>query len=187
MHRGKQPQGSRTAIVVLGMHRSGSSFLSRSLNLVGAALPQTLIGASDHNSVGHYESQAVKTINDRILSACRSSWNDWRPVAFDTLSGADRAALVGEARDVVIAEFGAAPLFVLKDPRICRLMPFWDEVLGSLDIAVRPILGLRNPIEVAASLEARDGFAPDYSHFMWLRHMLDAEADSRGRARADQL
>jgi hypothetical protein len=57
-------------------------------------------------------------------------------------------------------------------------------VLASLDIAVRPILGLRNPIEVAASLEARDGFVPDYSHFMWLRHMLDAEAASRGRARA---
>lgn len=84
-----------------------------------------------------------------------------------------------EALDVLEQEFGASPLFVLKDPRICRLVPFWRDVLTEAGARPVAILPFRNPLEVAASLHRRNGFKPAFGHLLWLRHALEAEAASR--------
>jgi hypothetical protein len=72
---------------------------------------------------------------------------------------------------------------VLKDPRICRILPLWRQILEEMGIDVRIVLPLRNPLEVADSLLARNGFSRDRGVFLWLRHVLDAEQYSRGAVR----
>ena len=176
-------QVSRRAFVLIGMHRSGTSALTRVLSLLGAGLPKTLIGAAPGNEAGHWESRAVCELNDRILRAAGSAWYDWRAIDPHFFASPQAAELRAEAKATLADEFGDSVLFVLKDPRICRLYPFWQEVLTDAGVEPLPVIPLRSPLEVAASLEARDGMLPALGMLVWLRHVLDAERFSRGGQR----
>ena len=72
-----------------------------------------------------------------------------------------------------------APLLVIKDPRTCRLMKFWLELLGRMKIEPIVLFITRNPLEVAFSLKERDGIPLEQSMLLWLRHVLEAEYYSR--------
>ena len=177
---------NKVAILVAGMHRSGTSALTRVLNIAGCDLPKTLMNPQRYtgNVGGFWESQAIMDLNQEILASAGSSWDDWRPFDQDWY----RSPLIDEfrerARELVQGEFGSSRLFVLKDPRICRLMRFWIQVIrafGALPLVVSPI---RNPLEVATSLQVRNDIDPAVGYLIWLRHTLDAEADSRGLKRA---
>jgi hypothetical protein len=165
------------------MHRSGTSALAKMLSLLGCDLPATLIPAGPGNEVGHWESRAIALFNDQLLAAAGSAWDDWLPVNprfRDTPRWPD---FLEKGRIVLRQEFADSPMFVLKDPRICRILPFWLEVLASEDVEPTIVIPVRNPIEVARSLAARDGLDEYYGLLLWLRHVLDAEAASRGRSR----
>ena len=82
------------------------------------------------------------------------------------------------------SEFGDTGLPVVKDPRMCRLMRFWAPVFGEAKWSVRALLPLRSPLEVAWSLKRRDDIGPGNGCLTWLRHVLDAEAETRRMARA---
>lgn len=174
---------ARTALIVLGMHRSGTSVLTRVLSLMGADLPASLMGPSPNNPTGYWESHVVRDFNDRLLAVIGSYWDDWRALP----EGWDRSPKVAEftdeAAELLETEFGTSGFLVLKDPRVSRLMPFWDQVLRAQGLVPRPVLSLRHPMEVAASLAQRNDFAPELSYLLWLRYMLDAERASRGQAR----
>ena len=173
----------RIGILVLGMHRAGTSLLTKVLTQLGCTPPRTLIGASENNESGYWESRPIRAFNDRLLESAGTQWDDWRAVNPDWLATPLAQDFLAEAKGLLATEFGTAPLFVLKDPRICRLVPFWSAVLTESGITSRVIFALRNPIEVAASLQARGGHPPELAHMIWLRHMLDAEAASRGQPR----
>ena len=85
-------------------------------------------------------------------------------------------------REFGLAE-GGSGRFVVKDPRICRLVPFWGAVARKAGIRPLWIHTHREPTAVAASLQHRNGMEPEYAHLLWLRHVLDAEAGTRGQAR----
>ncbi len=174
----------RIGILVLGMHRAGTSLLTQILTQLGCDAPRTLIGASENNENGYWESRPVRDFNDRLLDAAQSRWDDWQPLDLTRIDPAILTGLRTEAAGLLASEFGASPLFVLKDPRICRMVPFWADVLATAGVAPRTIITLRNPVEVAASLHARGGYPPELAHMIWLRHMLDAEAATRGQPRA---
>ena len=76
--RGAVP-ARRIAILVLGMHRSGTSAVTRVINLLGADLPSNLMPAvAGANEPGFWESMDVYRLNDEILASVGSSWDDWR-------------------------------------------------------------------------------------------------------------
>ncbi|HRO32833.1 MAG TPA: hypothetical protein PLQ03_05405 [Brevundimonas sp.] len=170
----------RTAYVVLGMHRSGTSSVAGTLALLGAAAPRTLMGPAQDNPKGFWESQVVTAFNDRLLATAGSAWDDWR--ALDATVLAD-PAWAEEAGRVLAGEFGDAPAVVLKDPRLCRFFPFWRRALETAGYAPVIVMPVRDPREVAASLNARNGMAPARGLRLWLRHVLEAERSSRGLPR----
>jgi hypothetical protein len=94
------------------------------------------------------------------------------------------AALRLRAKAALADEFGDAVLPVVKDPRMCRLMGFWAPVFEEAQWAVRAVLPLRSPLEVAQSLNRRDGLNVAWACLVWLRHVLDAEAETRAMPRA---
>ena len=61
-------RGTRQAILVLGMHRSGTSAVTRIINLLGADLPGNLMSPKDENPEGYWESQELMRLHDQILS-----------------------------------------------------------------------------------------------------------------------
>lgn len=173
----------RDAFVVLGMHRSGTSALAGTLAKLGARPPLTMGAAAADNPRGFWEPRPIAELDDEILAAAGSRWDDWRgldPVWFDT---PDVAPLHRRARDLLIGEYGAAERFVLKDPRMCRLVRFWSRVLAEAGVAPRYVLPVRMPLEVARSLAKRNGFTIGHGLRLWLRHVLDAEQATRGAPR----
>lgn len=173
----------RVAIIVLGMHRAGTSALTGVLHMLGAAVPKDLQAASEFNPKGNWESRAIMQLNDRILRAGASSWKDWTAFDADRIAPDSRSAFEAEIAEIVAAEFGSAALILVKDPRICRLAPLWLSALQRAGIEPKIIVPIRNPLECAASLRDRDKFEIQEGLMLWLRHVLDAERFTRGRDR----
>ena len=174
----------KVAILVAGMHRSGTSALTRVLNIAGCDLPKTLVSPRRGNLAGFWESQPIANLNQEILASANSFWDDLRLLDRNWYSSSVADGFRERAQEILQEEFGSSTLFVLKDPRTCRLMEFWIETVkafGARPLVVSPI---RNPLDVAASLQVRDRIRPSVGHLIWLRHALDAEADSRGLKRA---
>jgi hypothetical protein len=172
----------KTALVVLGMHRSGTSSVAGALALLGARAPQTLMRPAEDNPKGFWESEVLAGLNDRLLAAGGSTWHDWQ--RFDLPAVADALpAFRAEAADRLAAEFSEADLIVLKDPRICRLFGFWRGVLEESGYRVAVVSPIRPPAEVAASLMARNAMSRSHALRLWLRHVSDAERASRNLPR----
>jgi hypothetical protein len=173
----------RVCILVLGMHRSGTSAVVRVLNYLGCDLPKTLLGATRANESGHWESIPICRLDDRILASAGTDWNDWLELNPGWMESPKAEEFRDEALGVLEEEFGSSRLFVLKDPRICRLVPFWLDCLEQAGARTLIVFPVRNPLEVAASLEKRNGLETGLGQLLWLRHVLDAEFASRGTPR----
>ncbi len=174
----------RQVLVILGMHRSGTSALTRVLNLLGGQVPQTLMGGDESNTTGHWESTVVRALNDDVLASGGSHWQDWhafQPRWYDT---AEPDFFLPRALQVLNDEFDDAPMIVFKDPRVCRIFPFWRSVFAEAGLEPRIVLAVRHPVEVAASLDKRNGLSVIHGLLLWLRHVLEAEHASRGMVRA---
>jgi hypothetical protein len=167
------------------MHRSGTSAVTRIISLLGAELPSDLAPpAPDNNEAGFWESASLYHFNEEILASLGSRWDDWSRVDVDVLSASARMAFRSRALALLRREFGHSRLLVIKDPRLCRLMGFWLDVLNEMGAQVRCVVPLRNPLEVAESLARRDGLRPAVSQLIWLRHVIDAERGTRSLPRA---
>ena len=168
-----------TAILVAGMHRSGTSALTGALNVLGISLGEHLLAPGDDNPKGYWEHQSVVEIHERLLAALERRWDDVRPLPVGWLtSEAAQTALV-EISEMVSREFAGAPVWAVKDPRICRFLPLWIEALRTMGIRPVVLFAARTPSEVAASIAARNHWSAPVSEMLWLRHVLEAEAASR--------
>ncbi|MBS0576104.1 MAG: glycosyltransferase [Proteobacteria bacterium] len=171
-------------LLVLGMHRSGTSALTRVLNLLGAALPGDLLGGNRSNPQGHWESRRVIAIDEALLAALDRRWDDPRPLPAGWLDSPAAASARAQIAAFAAEELATAPLAIIKDPRLCLLAPLWLEVLAAQGLDVRVLVPLRDPQAVAASLQRRDGMATASAVHLWRRHLIGAEAASRGLRRA---
>ena len=174
----------RQAVVVAGMHRSGTSALTRVLASLGCALPKTLMEPNEYNTEGYWESEPLSALNDALLESAGSTWDDWEPFNTQWYSSSVAETFRDRAQRVLEDEFGDSRLFVFKDPRACRLLPFWTDALAAFDADVHVVVPIRNPLEVADSLRRRDTIDGSVGLLLWLRNVLEAEAASRALPRA---
>jgi hypothetical protein len=175
------PAASRKCVLVLGMHRSGTSALTRVLNLLGSELPKHILSANDGNEAGYWEPERLVTLHDEMLAECGSRWDDWRPFDLGALGDERFAHYKAEIARLIEQEYTDAPRLVIKDPRICRFVRLYEEVLRALDILPLYVLQLRNPLGVMKSLALRDGMTAPFASLVWLRHVLDAEKATRDK------
>ena len=175
----KKGERGRRALVVCGMHRSGTSAFTRVFSLLGAELPRKLVEPAPDNPRGYWESSAIVELNDRILSSAHSAAIDPFAIAPEWFDSEEALAFHRPARALLEREFGVSPLFVLKDPRISRLLPIWLPALEGIGAESAFVLALRNPLEVAESMRLRNGFSAGKSVMLWLRHLLEAERATR--------
>ncbi len=174
----------RKAILVLGMHRSGTSALAGMLTKIGVAGPSRPMAANEYNAKGYFESFVVCETMDRLLALAGSAWDDWRPLDLQAIPTDKLAAAKAELAAVARDEFGAAPCFVLKDPRNARAVPLWLDILRDMQVEPYAIISVRSPQAVALSLARRDRMPGDKAALLWIRHVLDAERFTRGMPRA---
>ncbi len=176
---------ARRAILVAGSHRSGTSAL------VARTEPPWLRPTQARHPAASMEQRSWLLgagggghAHDVFLGSIGSSWDDVAVLPDGAFVSAAARDLRQQLALLLHEEYGASSLFVVKDPRISRLLPLWFAVLTELQIAPAIAVTVRNPLEMAASLKARDGFTTTKSLLVWLRYTVEAEQHSRGRPRS---
>lgn len=171
------------AVLVIGMHRSGTSALSGVLTMLGVPAPAVLHAADRHNERGYFEPQAIIDFHERVFEQLGSPSNDPLPVTYDWVRSPLGQAAVDELASLLDDEFAGRAMCLFKDPRMCRLAPLWTEAVprsGRNGVAILPF---RRASEVAGSLRAKAGVPLAAGLFMWLQHVILGERFTRDMPR----
>ncbi len=139
------------AIIVLGMHRSGTSALAGALASAGFQLPRRLRGSAPSNPKGHFEPDEIVNIHDRLLAALGTNWYGLEELPASRFASAEASGFAGELVSAIAADYPGSMPFIMKDPRVCRLMPLWRGVLSQCHAKPLFVLPVRNPLDVAIS------------------------------------
>ncbi|CAB3765855.1 hypothetical protein LMG29660_05379 [Burkholderia puraquae] len=153
------------------------------METMGAEFGDNLMPAVEGvNDKGFFEDLDVNAINQEILSLAGADWHSLAPIEFGKIDEASLQAIRERATALLSKKCGSKT-FALKDPRISRLLPFWQPIFYSLDVRVVYVLAIRNPMSVGRSLEKRDGFSHDKSLLLWLMHTISALDHTKGMQR----
>jgi hypothetical protein len=163
---------SSRAIVVLGMHRNGTSLLTRGLRALDVHLGHDFYAPLPDNPTGYWEDRIIQDLNDRILDAFGLKWDSIGLIEEAQWREADLEPFRREATDHLRAHFLDHPVWGFKDPRTILLLPFWQPLFRELDVDDRYIVAVRNPLSTAGSLRHRQGMSAADAHLLWLLHMV---------------
>jgi hypothetical protein len=172
-----------TFLVVLGMHRSGTSALTGVLSRCGFSAGKQLMPANEFNAHGYYEDVRLSICLDGLLKGMGRSWYDERILPATWLVSAAAARATNELAEVMCAEFDFSQPVVLKDPRLCRLLPVLQSVWRAGGLVPQYVFSLRSPFEVISSLARRDALPAKRAALLYVAHMLDAELQTRNAPR----
>ncbi len=179
----KQAPTNRKAILVIGMHRSGTSALTRGLDVLGVNLGNRLRSPRIENQKGFWEDLDFNAINTDVLQSVGIEWHTPDRIDPTALRSSKLQPLMDRATAFLEQKFATTGLIGLKDPRASRVLPFWDEVFERSGVTVGYVIACRNPMSVAKSLSTRDGFPAIEGHVLWLEYMLCSLVYSAQRPR----
>lgn len=164
-------------IVVLGMHRSGTSAITRGLQVMGVGLGDRLLPPMEGvNPKGFLEDADLKDLNELILNALGSNWHYLAPIGPTEVDVLYKQGYFLSAVELLRKKMDAIPLFGFKDPRVAKLLPFWKEVIKHCELDASYVLAMRHPLSVIKSLSIRDGFDATKSYLLWLDHTIESLA-----------
>jgi O-antigen biosynthesis protein len=171
-------QEQSRVLLVLGMHRSGTSAATRVLNLLGANLGDNLVEPGPDNPDGFWEHAEAVRINDALLEGLGRTWYDMRemPQNWQDTEAAEQA--FAQIQTLIRQDFRPG-LWAIKDPRMCLTAPIWISALRELGYSVDCLFVVRNPREVVDSLHVRNNWVRGPLYLMWVQYLMEAEAASR--------
>lgn len=165
-------------ILLVGMHRSGTSLLGSLLPPLGVALPGDLIGADHHNPEGYFERSDITALQENLLIALGRWWPsaagaDPLPDGWLEHPASRRAAT--HLQQLLAAELRQQEgPWAIKDPRTSLLLPLWRQVAAELQLPLQLVLSVRDPAEVMVSLLQRDaattGMTASRAQHLWWHH-----------------
>jgi hypothetical protein len=169
-------------LLVLGMHRSGTSFVAGQLVRAGFAVPGTPMLGDGGTEGGFFEPREVTALNEAMLRATGAGWHDvLRPRLLDDPAAAARhCATAATLLDNLLAGPGRA---MIKDPRLCLVLPCWLDALDALGLRARLVVVVRSPVEVALSLQRRNGISLIHGQLLWARYNLELARGLMARSR----
>lgn len=177
--RSEMPPLRGKVVVLLGMHRAGTSLCAKILQRLGAALGSPLTNPGFDNPDGFQEHEIVLECHRMLLEATDADWDTIHLVnpPRDLVEGDERLAVTrNRLRDLVAEQVEAAGscVWAFKDPRTIRFLPLWRQVFAELQLQPIWIVAVRDPGSVAASLFARDGIDLAIGELLWAEHYLEA-------------
>ena len=174
----------KSILMILGMHRSGTSVATRMFNFLGADPGGDMLESGEDNPQGFWEPREIVHLHDELLEYLGYSWNDSRPLQYKWWEHEGVKKYEDKLFDLAEKSYSDVQFPLLKDPRLCRLMPVWSNVLKRLGWTGKFILVGRSPLDVASSLATRNGFSFQHSFLLWLRYVVESEMWSRDHPRA---
>lgn len=176
--------GKKRLIVVLGMHRSGTSAITRGLQVMGIDLGNHLIPAMEGvNEKGFWEDSDINAFNNELLNSFGSDWHHVAPIKSSDIETLLKSCYFTRAVELLRQKVDKNTIFGFKDPRVAKLLPFWKEVFTYCQFDTRCILVIRHPLSVTKSLNKRDSFDAEKSYLLWLGHVIESLSGSMGLQR----
>ena len=176
----KGMDAERCGLIVLGMHRSGTSAITGALRLCGAWVgeEEELTAANSENPRGFWERRDIRNICDRLLHASGADW--WKIRSFDPNAIPDDVLTEERTKfAMIVSRLDGHGTWALKEPRLCFLLPaLHDLVTNPVCIHI-----FRNPLEVARSLQLRNGFGIAAGLALWEAYNRRALATSENLPR----
>lgn len=163
------------AVLVLGMHRCGTSALTRCLGFLGADLGSDLIDPAADNPTGFWEDSRFLAINQRLTELLGEEGDRWWehlipleiPLDWDPVG-----SLLSETVEEIRRGFGSSNWWAFKDPRTLRVLPFWEEALERAGAEIVQLVAVRHPLACASSLADRNQILEDRSLLLWAGQYL---------------
>ena len=169
-------------ILVVGMHRSGTSLVARGLHAMGVNLGAR-IDTTPHpaNPHGHWEHADVWQAQERLLIRFGREWHS-SPGALPArwLEWPDTTETIERFGTLASRELAARGHWLVKDPRSSLLIPLWKEVARRTAAELRILRVWRAADEVAGSLAARNGMPRELAIRIWSDHQRSIARDTMG-------
>lgn len=146
----------KKCILIVGMHRSGTSLMAGILRIAGVDFGKRFLGYDKGNIKGHFEHIDILNANNAILSALGSSWNDAKPLPENWQCADSIAVHKNSIKKIIARDFNQSKLFGIKEPRVSILLPLYLDILNELSIEPLFVVMKRPFQEIAESLYARD-------------------------------
>jgi len=171
-------------IIVLGMHRSGTSALAGVLRMLGVNLGGHRVIRSPENPGGFWEHPDVVTLHEKLLAALNSSWHDVSPLPEKWIESASAKFVASELTAVIKRDFARFRTLGVQGSAHVQSAAALASVAGKNGSGTPFILLIRNPLEIAGALAKRDGFSQPKSLLLTLQHLVPAENLTRGCLRS---
>ena len=157
-------------LLITGMHRSGTSAVAKAAECLGYSLGDHLMGPARDNPKGFQEDLDIWQLNETAMALLGRTWDDPRETSVDpaVLQRALLPLMLARTLGDKLSRFGD---FAVKDPRICRLLPFWRDAMALCRIEPKFLLVIRHPMAVAMSLRARNGMSFGAGIDLWRVYM----------------
>ena len=155
-------------MLVLGMHRSGTSVITKALTVFDISLGKNFLPAvKGHNDKGYWEDKTFNSINMELFRLLDSNWDLVNLSKLEDFSSPKYESVKEKAKLFLIDRYVNSDVVGLKDPRACLLLSFWNGVFKDLSLNVKYVVALRHPESVAKSLVNPHGFDRCKSILLW--------------------
>jgi tetratricopeptide (TPR) repeat protein len=165
-------------IVILGMHRSGTSLCAKIVTSLGVGFGAPLEPPNPNNTEGYYEHLDVVGCHEDLFKTRKNTWDTigFAEPADATPSQSEVATTLREKlKQVVLTQLRENnSLWAFKDPRTLMFLPLWQGIFEELGVEPVWVLCVRHPKAVAASLFARNRMPLALGELSWLEHYLNA-------------
>ena len=181
-------EGKRIVVVVVGMHRCGTSVLTRGLLAMGLYLGNRLLPPSMTNPKGYWEDSDAMEINRIIMGLFDANELNLHWFTEGELRRVIPADLYARATGLVRERLSHTGVWAFKDPRTARLLPFWQTIFREMGVEDKYVIACRNPLDSAASFRDRHNLESSaqkisllWGGLLWAEHMLCAVNWTQGR------
>lgn len=158
---------ARSCVIVLGMHRSGTSAVAGVLSTIGVDFGNDLLLADSDNPRGYFENKNIVHIQNSLLNQAGYSWSS--PVDKDESIILPDVNVYEKFKSIIINDYStSSTLFGFKDPRTSMFLSGWLKVLESLNVEPKFVICFRSPHSVISSLNRRDKINPLHAELLWL-------------------
>jgi len=185
---GNGKAAGRRLVVVLGMHRCGTSLLANFLNTLGVDLGRDLMEPDRWNADGYWELQGLREVGDEILARLDRSFLSSKgvlPFADGWWRLESLQPLKQRLKDILLSQMDeSSPLWGFKDPRTASLLPLWREIFDELGLEPIYLLAIRHPQAVASSMVRRNRITSFHAQMLYVMTNLDAVRHTDGQIRA---
>ena len=162
-------------VVIIGMHRSGTSAIAKSLECTGVNLGNKLMPPClNDNDLGFFEDIDIVEFNENLLKECGKNWYDTQKINYFDTERLIRNGYLLQGIELIRNKVHASKYFGFKDPRTAALLPFWEQIFATFEFKVSFVLAIRNPLSIVRSLQQRNEFEPEQGYYLWINHILQS-------------